>query len=42
MGIAESDNVPIKALFAEQEIAQRATDEVGLLLLFAEVAGCAL
>ncbi len=42
MGVFGSDNVPIKAFFPEQEVAQRAADEVGLLLLFAEVAGCVL
>jgi len=42
VGVAGSDNVPIKAFFAEQEVSQRAADEVGLLLLFAEIAGCVL
>ena len=34
--------VPIEAFFAEQEVAQRASDEVCLLVLFAEVPGCLL
>jgi hypothetical protein len=42
VGITEGDNVPIKAFFSEQEVAQRATDEVWLLLLFTEVASCVL
>ena len=42
MGISGDHNVPIKARFAEQEVAQRAADEVGLLVLIAEVAGCVL
>ena len=42
MGVSGDDNVPIKALFPEQEVAQRAADEVGLLALIAEVAGCVL
>jgi hypothetical protein len=42
VGISGDDNVPIKALFSEQEVAQRAADEIGLLALIAEVAGCVL
>jgi len=42
VGVAECDNVPIKAFFPEQEVAQRATDEVWPLLLFAKVASCVL
>ena len=42
MGVSGSDNIPIKAFFPEQEVARRATDKVGLLLLFAEVASCVL
>jgi hypothetical protein len=42
VGVTERDNVPIKAFFPEQEVAQRATDEVWSLLLFAKVASCVL
>jgi hypothetical protein len=41
VGVTERDNVPIKTFFSEQEVAQRTTDEVWLLLL-AKVASCVL
>ena len=42
MSIAGGDNVPIEALFAEQEVAQGSTDKIGFQALFAEVVGCEL